>query len=200
MGEGIGFDIPHNWLIVDGLNGQSKSVIQSVGLSLPAQQMERIKAGNAKLFLIEGSSLGKLNLDIYESTSTYSRVLQEYLEDSIRQNLEKKGFEILEQPQFENYLVAGVPSPYYRFPCSFRSENFVFIGLLIPCYDRFLYFHILLPQDQQKEFERQFMIVLNSFYGSGPVLLEFGFGQFFLQAFLVALLIVFFKKIGRAHV
>lgn len=194
MGEGIGFEMPENWLIIDGANDQSTSILQSLGLSLPAQLTDRITAGRSKLFIVNGLTLNRLNLDIYEASSTYSRVLQDYLEDSIRENLEKKGFTISGPPIFERYSVAGIPSPYYKFSCSLHSQSFIFTGLLIPCYDRFLYFHILLPKDQQIEFERQFHSFLGTFYGSGLVVLEFGFGSFFLQAFFIAFLIVYFKN------
>lgn len=194
FGEGIGFEIPNHWIPIDEINKKTQSEMKSLSLSLPPQLVEQIQIGRSVLFLIPGEPTLKFNVDIYEATSAYSRILEEYLEDSIRKNLEKRGFEIGEDTDIQTIPVGGVSSTYYSIPCRKDSQNFLLLAALIPCNDLYLYFHILLPVENRNPLTQDFQKLLQSFYGSGPVEVNLELWRFFFQAFLIAFLIVYLKN------
>ncbi|MBT3784702.1 hypothetical protein HOF92_06970 [bacterium] len=143
---------------------------------------------------IPSTSAFLLHMDIIPTSSTYSRVLQQYFEEFVSQGLEKKGFLVLPEIETSSRPVEGIPSPFLKIPSEKGGANFLSVASLVPCYDFFLYFNGLLPVEEESLFLEEFNKVLNSFSGSGKVHADLGLWKFFLQAFLIAFLILYFKN------
>ena len=97
LGQGVGFEIPERWVPIEEDSEETKSILNAHLVHLSEKTLEHLRMKRSVVFLIPKSkpiAPGKLlstsayllQMDIIPTSSDYSRVLQQYFEEFIRQD------------------------------------------------------------------------------------------------------------------
>jgi hypothetical protein len=196
-GEGIGFLLPDNWILVENYDSKGLNSLQEFGITLEPDQIGRLKDHRSVYFILpfsEGATL--VSMDVLYGSVTYSKLLMDTFVNLSHKHLEKKGY-LFQRTEFTTTVnIGGVVSPTLAIETSFLGRRFDYLATLIPASDRIVVVHSFVMPQNREALTRDLKRVFETFSGASAGKEELNQSLFTLQIILVifALVFLYFRK------